>query len=55
MANWKIKIFKFNGYKKTSHSRSNIFSNTPKKQSKRIIETEPTRWHCKVKIFENQS
>ena len=29
---------------KISHSRSNLFSNTPKKQSKRIIETEPTRW-----------
>ena len=38
-----LKIFKFNGYKK-NHSRSNLFSNTPQKQSKRIIETEPTRW-----------
>ena len=38
------KIFKSNGYKKFSHSRSNLFSSTPKKQSKRIIETEPTKW-----------
>ena len=47
MGNWKIKIlkiFKFNGYKKNYHSCSNLFSNTPKQQSKRIIETEPTRW-----------
>ena len=46
MGNWKIEIlknFKFNGYK-ISHSRSNLFSNTPKKQSKRKIEAEPTRW-----------
>ena len=28
--------------KKISHSRNNLFPNTPKKQSKRIIETEPT-------------
>ena len=44
MGNWKVEIFKFNGYKKNSHSRSNLFSNTPKKQSKIIIETEPTIW-----------
>ena len=47
VGNWKIeilKIFKFNGNKKISHSRSNLFSSTPKKQSKRIIEAEPTRW-----------
>ena len=47
MANWKIKImkiFKSNGYKTISHSRSNLFSSTPKKHSKRIIETEPTIW-----------
>ena len=37
MGNWKIEIlknFKFNSYKKISHSLSNPFSNTPKKQSK---------------------
>ena len=47
MANWKIKIkkiFKSNGYKTISHSRSNIFLNTPKKQSKRIIETKIIGW-----------
>ena len=45
--NWKIeilKIFKFNDYKKIYHSRSNLLSSTPKKQSKRIIKAEPTRW-----------
>ena len=39
MGNWKIEIFKFLNsmvIKKISHSRSNLFSNTPKKQSKRI-------------------
>ena len=47
MWNWKMKNlkgFKFNGYKIISHSLSNPFSSTPKKQSKRIIETEPTKW-----------
>ena len=29
--------------RKISHSRINLFSSTPKKQSKRIIETEPTK------------
>ena len=46
MANWKIEIlkfFKFNGNKKISHSQGNLFSNTLKKQSKKI-ETEPTKW-----------
>ena len=38
-----LKTFKFNDNKNISHSRSNLLSNTPKKQSKRIIETEPTR------------
>ena len=38
-------ISKFNGYKKISHSRNNLFfSSTHKKQSKRIIKEEPTRW-----------
>ena len=57
MGNWKIeilKIFKFNGYKKISHSRSNLFSNTLKKQSK-IINEQNQLDDCKVKILENQS
>ena len=36
MANWKFKIkkiFKSNGYKTISHSRCNLFSSSPKKQS----------------------
>ena len=42
---WKFwEISKFNYSKRSYHSRSNLFSNTPKKQSKRIIETEPTKW-----------
>ena len=36
-----LKIFKFNG-KKNAHTRSNLFSSTPKKQSKNF-ETEPTK------------
>ena len=44
LKNENLKIFKFNSHKKNYHSRSNLFSNTPKKQSKRIIETEPTGW-----------
>ena len=46
MGNWKIeilKIFKSNGSKKISHSRSNLISSTPKKQSKKF-ETEPSKW-----------
>ena len=46
MANWKIEIlknFKFNHYKKISHSRCNLFSNASIKQSKKF-ETEPTKW-----------
>ena len=39
-----LRNFKTQWFKKISHSRSNLFSITPKKQSKRIIETEPTRW-----------
>ena len=39
-----LKFFKFNGLKKIYYSRSNLFSNTPKKQSKKMNETEPTRW-----------
>ena len=35
-------MFKSNGYKKISHSRSNLLSNTPKNQSKRI-ETEQSK------------
>ena len=43
--NGKLKIWKFNGYKKNiSHSCSDLFSSIPMKQSKRIIEAEPTRW-----------
>ena len=39
--NWEIsKIM----VKKFTHSYCNLFSGTPKNQSKRIIETEPTRW-----------
>ena len=47
MGNWKmeiLKIFKFNGYKKFLTLVVIIFSNIPKKQSKWIIETEPTGW-----------
>ena len=46
MGNWKwkiSKISKLNDFFK-SHSLSNLYSNTLKKHSKRIIETEPTRW-----------
>ena len=56
MGNWKIeifKIFKSNGYKKISHSRSNLFSSTPKKQSKKLKQNNLN--DCKVKILENQS
>ena len=48
-----MKIFKSDGYKKISHYRSNLFSSTPKKQSKRI-ETEPSKW-LQSKDPENQS
>ena len=46
----KLKFWKFENFqiqwllKKNYQSRSNLYSNTLKKQSKRIIETEPTRW-----------
>ena len=46
MANWKRKfweIFKTQ-FIKYFLTLVVIFLNTPKKQSKRIIETEPTRW-----------
>ena len=54
--NGKIKIYKFTNpmVKTISHSRSNLFSSTPKKQSKRIIETEPSKW-LQSKNLENQS
>ena len=42
MGNWKFENSMV--IKKNYHSSSNLFSSTPKKQSKRIIETEPTRW-----------
>ena len=42
MGNWKFENSMV--IKKISHSSSNLFSSTPKKHSKRIIETEPTRW-----------
>ena len=47
MGNWKIEIFKIyksNGYKKFITLVVIFFSSTPKKQSKRIIETEPSKW-----------
>ena len=56
MGNWKfeiLKIFKSNGYKKISHSRSNLFSSTPKKQSKNLKQNQQDDY--KVKILENQS
>ena len=56
IGNWKmeiLKIFKFNGYKKFL-TLIIIFSNASMKQSKRIIEAEPTKW-LQSKIFENQS
>ena len=37
-----VVIFKFNDLKKISHSCSNLFTSTPKKQSKKF-ETEPTK------------
>ena len=45
MGNWKIEILKIlnSVVIKISHSHSNLFSSTPKKQSKKF-ETEPTRW-----------
>ena len=44
MGNWKIwKCSNPMVIKKISHSRSNLLSNTPKNQSKRI-ETEPSKW-----------
>ena len=39
-----MKIYKSNGYKTISHSRSNLFTSTPKKLSKRIIEKETSKW-----------
>ena len=39
--------------KKISHSRSNLFSSTPKKQSKKMKQNHLN--DCKVKILENQS
>ena len=36
-----------------SHSRSNLFSSTPKKQSKKLKQNHLN--DCKVKILENQS
>ena len=44
--NWNFEKFQNSMViKKFSHSQNNLFIlNTPKKQSKRIIETEPTRW-----------
>ena len=56
MANWKIKIkkiFKSNSYKTISHSRSNLFSSTPKKQS--IKKKQNQLDECKVKILENKN
>ena len=48
MENWKMKILKNfktqSLFKKIYQNCSNLFWNTPKKQSKRIIEAEPTRW-----------
>ena len=38
---------------KKFHSRSNLFSNTPKKQSKNLKQNQLD--DCKVKILENQS
>ena len=38
-----FKFFKTQWLSKISHSRRNLFSSTPKKQSKRIIEKEPTK------------
>ena len=38
IGNWKMefwKLSKLNGYKKNYHSRCDLFSNPPKKQSKR--------------------
>ena len=48
-----LKIFKFNGYNKISHSRYNLFTSTPKKQSKIFKQNQLN--DCKVKILENQS
>ena len=53
--NGKLKIFKFSNpmiIKKISYSRSNLFSRTPKKQSKRIIKQNQLNDY-KVKILEN--
>ena len=44
LKNWNFENFQNQMVIKNSHSRSNLFSNPPKKQSKRIIETEPTKW-----------
>ena len=48
-----LKIFKSNGYKKNSHSRSNLFTSTSKKHSKKLKQNHLN--DCKVKILENQS
>ena len=47
MGNKKMKfweISKLNDYKRSSRSSSDIFSSTPRKMSKRIIEAEPNKW-----------
>ena len=48
-----MKIFKSIGYKKISHSRNNLLSSTPKKQSIKMKQNQLD--DCKVKILENQS
>ena len=54
MANWKMEIFKFNGYKKISHSRSNLFFKYIKEKIKKKLKQSELD-DCKVKFIENQS
>ena len=52
MGNWKMEIlknFKFNSYKKISHSRMNLFSSKPNKQSKKSKQNQLN--DCKVNIL----
>ena len=49
---WEIK--KLFCSKRSNCSRSNLYTSTPKKQSKRMNENGPNRL-LKVKILENQS